>query len=258
MSRSGMVNWLVVAPLLAAATAAAGDWPQFHGPNRDNKSADKGLLKKWPKGGPPRIWEATGIGQGYSTVAIAGKRIHTSGRINGKCVITAMDMNGKKVWTRANGQAWRRSYPGTRSTPTVTPDRLLYHLSGIGSLMCLRATDGTPVWSFDLMKAFGGRNITWGLAESPLVVDDKVICTPGGEDVSMVALDRKTGQVAWKCTGAGVRPGYASTRLGRTVTLTGTASSTCSTYSASWMRSAVDSPAHSRPRTSIPAGRTAC
>ena len=206
--RLSTITWLVVTCCLTVPTAA-GDWPQFHGPNRDNKSADKGLLKKWPQDGPTRIWEATGIGHGYSTVAIAGKRIYTTGSINGDCVITALDMNGKKVWTRTNGRAWKKSYPGTRSIPTIV-DGLLYHLSGIGNLACLKADDGSPVWSVDIMKEFGGRNIMWGLAESPLVIGDKVICTPGGTDVSMVALDRKTGKVVWKCKATGDRPGYAS------------------------------------------------
>ncbi len=194
---------------IAAAHVSAADWPQFHGPNRNNKSPDKGLLKAWPEGGPSRIWEAAGIGEGYSTVSIVGNRIYTTGAINGDCVITALDMDGKKVWTRKNGKAWERSYPGTRSTPTIT-DGLLYHLSGIGNLICVKADSGDVVWSTDILKEFGGRNIIWGLAESPLVIGDKVICTPGGENVSMVALDRKTGKVAWKCTGADDKPGYAS------------------------------------------------
>ena len=195
--------------LIAAASLNAADWPQFHGPNRDNKSPDRGLLKKWPEGGPPRLWEAVGIGEGYSTVAIAGKKIYTTGSINGDCVITVLDMDGKKLWTRTNGRAWKKSYPGTRSTPTIT-DGMLYHLSGIGNLVCLKADDGKAVWSLDILKRFGGRNIMWGLAESPLVLDDKVVCTPGGTDVSMVALNRKTGKVVWECRGAGDRPGYAS------------------------------------------------
>jgi len=209
MRRSGTIAWLVVMPLLAAATAGADEWPQFHGPNRDNKSADKGLLKAWPEGGPPRLWEADGIGEGYSTVAMAGQRIHTTGSIEGHCVITVLDMDGKKVWTRKNGRAWDKSYPGTRSTPTIA-DGVLYHLSGIGNLVCLEADDGEVVWSTDIMARFAGRGIMWGLAESPLVVDDKVVCTPGGREISMVALDRKTGKTVWQCTGAGDRPGYAS------------------------------------------------
>ena len=194
---------------LATVSTSGADWPQFHGPCRDNKSRDTGLLKAWPEGGPARIWEATGIGQGYSTVAIAGGRIYTTGAIDGHCVITALDLQGKKVWTRKNGKAWSRSYPGTRSTPTIT-DGLLYHLSGIGNLVCLKADSGEPVWSVDVLEEFNGRNITWGLAESPLVVGNRVICTPGGKDVGMVALDRMTGKVLWRCTGAQDRPGYAS------------------------------------------------
>jgi len=194
---------------IVIASVSAADWPQFHGPDRDNKSTDKGLLKTWPEGGPSRIWEADGIGQGYSTVAIVGKRIYTTGAIDGDCIITALDMDGKKIWPRKNGKAWKKSYPGTRSTPTII-NGLLYHLSGIGNLICLKADNGDVVWSVNILKKFSGRNITWGLAESPLVIGDKVICTPGGDNVSMVALDSKTGEVVWKCTGAGDKPGYAS------------------------------------------------
>ncbi len=204
--RTGITAFLI---LIVAASAVAADWPQFHGPNRDNKSLDTGLLKRWPKGGPKRLWEASGIGEGYSTVAIAGGKIYTCGEINGNCTITAMDSSGRKLWSKANGKAWKRSYPGTRSTPTIV-DGLLYHLSGIGNLACLKADDGSPVWTVDIMKTFGGRNIMWGLAESPLVIGDNIICTPGGKETSMVALNRKTGKVIWKCTGAGDRPGYAS------------------------------------------------
>ena len=103
-------------------------------------------------------------------------------------------MEGKKVWTRKNGKAWARSYPGTRSTPTIT-DGQLYHLSGIGNLRCLKAGSGELAWSVNILEEFDGRNITWGLAESPLVIGDQVICTPGGGDFGMVALDRMTGEV---------------------------------------------------------------
>ena len=210
MRRSVIIVGLVALALPVAVTmAAAAEWPQFHGPNRDNTSADTGLLKQWPKGGPPRLWEASGIGEGYSCPAIAGGRVYITGSIGGDCVITVLDAGGgKAVWTRTNGKAWAKSYPGTRSTPTIAGESL-YHLSGIGNLVCLEAEGGEVVWSTDIMARFGGRNIQWGLAESPLVFDDKVVCTPGGR-VSMAALDRKTGKTVWECQGAGDRPGYAS------------------------------------------------
>ena len=86
------------------SSAAENAWPQFHGPNRDNKSPDTNLLKSWPEGGPGRIWETSGIGEGYSTVAITGNRIYTTGAVNGDCVITCLDMEGRKLWTKKNGK----------------------------------------------------------------------------------------------------------------------------------------------------------
>jgi outer membrane protein assembly factor BamB len=204
-----MISILPLVLAIAVSSCSTEDWPQFHGPNRDNKSTDTGLLKTWPEGGPSRIWETSGIGEGYSTVAIIDETIYTTGAIDSFCVITALNIDGKKVWTQKNGKAWDGSYPGTRSTPTIA-DGLLYHLSAIGNLICLNAGSGKVVWSTNILERFDGRNIRWGLAESPLVVDDKVICTTGGEDISMVALDRKTGKLVWKCTGAEDKPGYAS------------------------------------------------
>jgi outer membrane protein assembly factor BamB len=195
--------------LLAATSVSAADWPQFHGPNSDNKSTDTGLLKTWPDGGPSRIWEAAGIGEGYSSVAIVGDRIYTSGSIDGACVITALDSDGKIVWQQQNGEAWKGAYPGTRGTPTVN-DGLVYHLSGNGNFICLKADSGDIVWSVDIVKEFNGRNIRWGFSESPLIVGNTVFCTPGGDDVSVVALNKKTGEVIWKCAGSGEGPGYTS------------------------------------------------
>ncbi len=204
-----MKHALAILLIFCATPAYAADWFQFHGPHRDNKSPDTNLLQEWPDAGPDRLWEATGIGEGYSTVVIVGERIYTAGEIDGDCVITALDMDGNKVWTRTSGRAWSKSYAGTRSTPTIV-DGLLYHLSGIGNLICLNADTGDVVWNVNILEKFEGRNIIWGLAESPLVVGDKVICTPGAKDVSMVALNRKTGDVIWKCAGGGDKPGYAS------------------------------------------------
>ncbi len=201
-----------VLPLILAITTASvstADWPRFHGSNGDNMSPDKGLLKTWPEGGPSRIWEASGIGEGYSSVAIAGDTIYTTGAIEGDSVITALDMEGKIVWQQQNGKAWDESYPGTRSTPTIDGG-LLYHLSGIGNLICLKADSGEVVWSVNILEDFNGRNIRWGLSESLLVAGDMLICTPGGEEVSMVALDKMTGEAIWECAGSENGPGYGS------------------------------------------------
>jgi outer membrane protein assembly factor BamB len=193
----------------AGGQPPAEDWLQFHGPRRDNISHETGLLKKWPDDGPELLWRTGGIGHGWATVAIAAGRIYTAGDIGDRTVITALDLDGKKVWQQENGPAYDRQFPGARGTPTVADDRI-YHLSGEGNLRCFEARTGSPVWSLDVLEYFKGRNIQWGLAESVTVDGDKVICCPGGEKVGVAALDKGTGQTLWTCEGIGDKPAYTS------------------------------------------------
>jgi len=203
---------LALGMALAASGGETWRWPQFHGPRRDNKSDETGLLKQWPEGGPKLLWTAKGIGRGFSTVAIAGGLIYTTGNIGRDTVITALGLDGTKVWTAANGPAWSREIPGTRGTPTIDGDRL-YHENADGDVVCLDARTGKKVWGLNILKKFGGRNIRWGLAESLLIDGDRVICTPGGTRVTMAALDKGTGKTVWTCEGAREKPGYASAIL---------------------------------------------
>ena len=186
-------------PLLAADAAF---WPQFHGPGRDNKSAETGLLKKWPEGGPKLLWTARGIGHGFSSVSIADGKIYTAGDIGNKTMITAMDMDGKILWQVANGKAWTASSPGSRGTPTVD-GRLLYHESPHGDVVCLDARTGKRVWGLNILEKFNSKNITWALAESLLIDGDRVVCRPGGPETCVVALDKRTGRTVWKSPSAG-------------------------------------------------------
>jgi len=97
MKKCGKISWLLVVGVLGVSTAAAGDWPQFHGPKRDNISTETGLLKKWPDGGPKLLWTAGEIGYGYSTVSIGGGRMYTAGNMGQQTVVTALDMDGKML-----------------------------------------------------------------------------------------------------------------------------------------------------------------
>ena len=201
---------LAVLVILAAPVAGAeATWPQFHGPRRDNKSDETGLLKSWPEGGPKLLWTAKGIGEGFSTVSLAGGLIYTTGNIDRSTVITALDPAGKVKWTFNNGPAYRRSHPGTRGTPTFDHGRL-YHENADGDVACLEAKSGKRIWSLNILKAFRGRNISWALAESLLIDGNRVICTPGGPQAGMAALDKHTGKTVWICRQLGDKPGYCS------------------------------------------------
>jgi len=201
----------LVLPLLAvlAGQAAGADWPQFHGPRRDNKSDEAGLLKEWPEGGPKLLWTAKGIGHGFSCVAVAGGLVYITGNVGPDTLITAFDLDGKVAWTAKNGPAYTREHPGTRSTPTIDGGRL-YHENAEGDVACLDAKTGRLIWALNILKKFGGRNITWGLAESLLIDGDRLICVPGGEEVGIVALNKLTGETVWTAKGIGEKPGYSS------------------------------------------------
>jgi outer membrane protein assembly factor BamB len=180
------------------------DWPCFHGPRRDNLSIETGLLKEWPQNGPELLWTATGIGHGYSTVSIAGGRIYTAGMIDKQTYVTALDMDGKQIWQKLNGQSWQASeqqtwavpYAGSRGTPTIEGD-IVYHLSELGRLTAFDAGTGRELWHVDIMKTFGAERPEYGYSESVLIHGDALYCCPAGEDGYIVALDKSSGNTIW-------------------------------------------------------------
>jgi len=186
-----------------------GNWPQWRGPNRDGVSTETGLLKQWPEGGPPLLWTARGCGKGFSTVSIVNGLIYTTGDTRAECLVIALDLDGKLKWGTPIGRAWTKEYPGARTIPTVSGGRV-YAFSGHGEVACLDARTGERIWWRDAVKDFGGKVIRWGLAESVLVDGNNVICTPGGKDACLVALDKGTGETVWTSKGVSDEPGYSS------------------------------------------------
>lgn len=186
--------------LAAAATfnLSAEDWPTWRGLNRDGISKEVGLLKAWPATGPELAWKATGAGVGFSSVSVAAGRIFTMGDGDeGSYVRCFSEKDGKPVWVSAVLGKAGGSYKGTRCTPTVDGD-LVYALGQFGDFVCLRAVDGKEVWRKSLQKDFGGNHSGWQYTESPLVDGDKVVCTPGGPRGTIVALNKKSGELIWQ------------------------------------------------------------
>jgi outer membrane protein assembly factor BamB len=181
------------------ALASAGDWPQWRGPNRDGISQDKGLLESWPAAGPPLLWKAQGLGEGYAAFSVVGDRLYTQGQQGNQEFVLAYDVNtGKQVWKTPSGRAYRESRGhGPRGTPTVDGPRL-YAVAADGALLCLEAGSGKRLWGVNFAEQFGGSIPRWGYSESPLVEGDRVIVTPGGRNASVVALNKLTGAPIWK------------------------------------------------------------
>ncbi len=201
-------------PATAQLKARPGDWPGWRGPDRTGLSPETGLLKEWPADGPPLLWKAAGLGGGFSTPSVAGGRIYllgTEGRTERLIALDARD--GKQVWATPVG-AQAGGHPGPRSTPTADDGRL-YVISSDGKLVCADAADGKVRWRKDLKADFGGKTGRWAYAESPLIDGDVLVCTPGGDSATLVALNKRTGAVIWKAavTGLTAKPG----RRGRSV-----------------------------------------
>jgi outer membrane protein assembly factor BamB len=184
-----------------------GDWPCWRGPNRDGKSPDTGLLKEWPEGGPELLWHADGLGEGYSTVAVSGGFIYTTGDIEEKLILSALDMNGEHAWKVPVDKTWTKDKPGARSTPTVHSGRV-YILSGNGVLACLDAKTGNQYWSKDL-TSLGGKPSRWGYAESVLIYKNLAIAKPGGGNC-IVAFDKVSGNIVWQSKNYEADPEYGS------------------------------------------------
>ncbi|MBI1370337.1 MAG: PQQ-binding-like beta-propeller repeat protein [Planctomycetes bacterium] len=214
------VRWrtfLVVLTLVGAGAVFAGDWPQFGGPGRDNHSDEQGLMKEWPKDGPGIAWRVETAGIGYASVSVAGGRVFTQGIVNEVEQVIALDeKDGHTLWMIAaqpeakpykNGQG-----DGPRGTPTVDGDRV-YAESGQGALSCHEVATGKIVWQRSLTKDFGGHVPGWGYSESPLVVGDWLIVTPGGKGGTLAALNKMTGETVWESKGVTQGAQYCSPQL---------------------------------------------
>jgi outer membrane protein assembly factor BamB len=184
--------------LLGAATAFAADWPHWLGPNGDGSSPEHGLLTTWPAGGPNVLWKVVG-GDGYSSVAVAGGRAITLVQRDGAELVLALDAaSGKELWTARVGPAYKNQYGnGPRSTPSIDGQRV-YVTSVTGPVLCLKAASGKEVWRRDLLQEFGAKNLTWGLAASPVVEGNLLLVVPGAKGAGVAALDKRDGKLVWK------------------------------------------------------------
>jgi outer membrane protein assembly factor BamB len=180
---------------------AAGNWPQWRGPNRDNISTETGLLTQWPQSGPPLLWSVRGLGEGIAPVSIAGGRIYTlAGHDRDEYVVALDEQTGNLVWRvniatdlplQSSLMRWL-----SQRCPTVDGDRL-YAFTALGDLICMQTAGGQEIWRKNYPNQFGATRRAWGYCDHPLVDGDKLICTPSAAEASVVALDKRTGNVLW-------------------------------------------------------------
>lgn len=189
---------------LLSVSLHASDWPQWRGPERSGQSRETGLQQAWSKEGPKLIWQSKELGGGYSSPVVVGDRVylvsHDASLRESVVAISAKD--GQRIWAAELGKSGHPeqdpSYPGARSTPTVD-GALLYALGSDGDLVCVETAAGKERWRKHLRTDFGGRYGEWAYSESPLIDGAAIICSPGGSNATMVALEKASGNLLWKC-----------------------------------------------------------
>jgi outer membrane protein assembly factor BamB len=200
LRHAALASSVLLTVAFATAPATAADWPGWRGANRDGVSAETGLLQEWAPGGPPLAWKAAGIGTGYSSVAVVGDRIYTTGDKDGEQQVFSLDRDGGQILWRAKlGPAFdEKRGNGPRGTPVVDDGRV-YALGTDGDLVCLEADTGKEIWRRNLARDYGGKMMSrWMWSESPLVDGDRLIFTPGAWNAGLVAVDKVTGEDIWR------------------------------------------------------------
>jgi outer membrane protein assembly factor BamB len=187
----------IVLPLPRAAIGPA--WTDFRGPNRDGNYVETSIRTSWPDDGLKPLWRQP-IGGGYASFVIANGQAFTIEQRREREVVTAYDVRtGTELWT----YGWTALFSetmggdGPRATP-VWHEGLVYALGATGELHVLEAASGKRVWSKNILTDNSAANLQWGMSNSPLILDEKVIVTPGGAaGKSIVAYDKRTGNPVW-------------------------------------------------------------
>lgn len=186
---------------MSSVASAENEWPSVRGQNFDGHSLETDLVDGWPEEGPPVLW-VRNLGQGYSAFAAKGDRVFTQAQnITGQYLYCLEADTGKTIWEYRYDWPYESAgvYPGPRGTPTLY-DTYVYFTSPDGLLGCVRQSNGSLVWSIDLLSTYGIEGCDFGYACSPVVIDDMVILPVGGPGAGMVAFDHATGNEIWKAT----------------------------------------------------------
>lgn len=194
-----MRNWGSLLCCLFMVSTVQADWPQWRGPARDGKATSQGLRLDWSGQQPRHLWTVEGVGGGYASVSIVNGRIYTTGNTADGQSVTCIDAeSGKLLWTTPlTTEAPKHGYEGSRCTPTIDGDKA-YVVTSNGQISCLRTSNGEVIWTRSF-KDFGGKMMSgWGFSESPLIDGDRVLCTPGGQDAMIVALNKNSGEEIWR------------------------------------------------------------
>ena len=197
--------------------ASGEDWPCFLGPRQDGISRETGILKKWPAGGPPRVWSRR-VGNSYSAPVTARGRLVVFHRVKGNETLDCLDARtGKPFWSFDYPTEYEDRYGynnGPRSSPAIDGNRV-YAYGAEGTLTCLDFETGRLLWQRRANQEFRVPQGFFGAGTAPLIEEGLVLLNLGGPDgAGVVAFDKLTGKTVWKASNDGAS---YSTPITRTI-----------------------------------------
>ncbi len=194
---------------------AEAEWPGFRGPARDGVVLGSTLAEDWDARPPRELWRIP-VGPGWSSFAVAGRRLYTQEQRGDLEAVVAYDAEtGAELWAHEVPSRFFEAMGGVgpRATPTVVGG-MLFTLGAEGLLHRLDAVTGEVVWQADLREDAGREPPMWGFASSPLVVGELVIVYAGGEaDRGVLAYGIADGRIRWGAPAGG--HSYSSPQLSR-------------------------------------------
>ena len=185
----------VASPSAPSTTVNTGEWPGFRGPQRDGAVRGVHLKTDWSTSPPVELWRRP-IGPGWSSFSVHTGRLYTQEQRGNDEIIACHDVStGKPVWRHSDPARFYESIggPGPRATPTLSNGRV-YALGATGIMNVLDDQTGAVVWSRNAVSDTGAKIPGWGIAGSPLIVNDMVVVAVSG---SLVAYDLATGKPRW-------------------------------------------------------------
>lgn len=200
MLRFASVRACVLLFILGFVAPVVGDdWPQFRGPSGQGHAAGSGYSVTWSETEHVK-WKTPVPGLGWSSPSIVGNQIWiTSGVDDGKSLRAyCLDRASGKILHDV--EVFQKEEPGkihkknSHASPSavIEGNRVYLHYGTHGTA-CL-STDGKIVWK--TVIEYDHRH---GPAGSPVLYKDLLIINCDGfENQSVVALNKQSGEIAWR------------------------------------------------------------